>query len=328
MAKVYFVTERQEYTFRNKLERELLIAGHTMVPRNIIPGANEDEQYIEKFQEADVIIIMFTPTAIEEDYFKQYLDLLRTFINSKLIIPLLIDGIKQEDLPDPYKNSIGIKFPNRSNAEVSSAIQTMLNSINKYAKKIKVEKIEKTAATFVDEALTSLRNRESSFKWTAIIFYVLGLIGILAGIGGAIWYSEETISSISKNPSNAVGQNWILLLYYIFKGIIIIILLIAASKYCFTLGKAYMNESLKNADRIHAISFGKLYLQVSNEITPSELKEIFRDWNILNTSPFILQSTNEFDPNFFEKFNTALDRFMSFAEKREKKDKKEVDVSV
>jgi len=63
-----------------------------------------------------------------------------------------------------------------------------------------------------------------------------------------------------------------------------------------------MSESLKIADRIHAISFGKFYLQVFNQqINPGEIKDIFRDWNINNQSNNFSTQTTDYDPKLFDK---------------------------
>ena len=69
-----------------------------------------------------------------------------------------------------------------------------------------------------------------------------------------------------------------------------------------------MNESLKNADRIHAISFGKFYLQVfSEDLKPEDLKDVFKDWNTYQETPFVKLDSNEFDPKL-------LQAFLQFAE--------------
>jgi hypothetical protein len=105
-------------------------------------------------------------------------------------------------------------------------------------------------------------------------------------------------------------ENWSLTTFYALKSIFIIILLIAASKYSFTLAKSYMSESLKIADRIHAISFGKFYLQVFNDkINPDEIKEIFRDWNINNQlNNFSNQSSSDYDPKIIERSIELIDK--------------------
>ena len=62
-----------------------------------------------------------------------------------------------------------------------------------------------------------------------------------------------------------------------------------------------MSESLKSADRMHAISFGKFYLKVyGSDDTWPELKEVFQHWNIDRSSSFSSQTTAEFDPKIIE----------------------------
>ncbi len=64
-----------------------------------------------------------------------------------------------------------------------------------------------------------------------------------------------------------------------------------------------MNESLKNSDRMHAISFGKFYLQVFGaDIKQSDLKEVFKDWNTNQDSAFVRLNSNEFDPKLLQSF--------------------------
>jgi len=85
------------------------------------------------------------------------------------------------------------------------------------------------------------------------------------------------------------------------KGLVVVGLLVALSKYAFTLGKSYMNESLKNSDRLHAISFGKFYLQAYGDVVePEDVKDVFQHWNIDKDSSFSDLKTDNFDPRIFE----------------------------
>ena len=71
-----------------------------------------------------------------------------------------------------------------------------------------------------------------------------------------------------------------------------------------------MSESLKIADRIHAISFGKFYLQIfKNNLNPNDIKEIFRDWNINNQeNNFSKQNSDDYDPKLLEKAIEIVNR--------------------
>ena len=81
------------------------------------------------------------------------------------------------------------------------------------------------------------------------------------------------------------------------KSVIVIGLLAACAKYAFSLGISYVSEALKCSDRIHAIAFGKFYLQAYGEkATWAELKEVFQHWNIDRTSTFSSLDTTQIDP--------------------------------
>jgi len=132
----------------------------------------------------------------------------------------------------------------------------------------------------------------------------MGFLGLVGGVIVAVWLSDSTLKELQKK------ENWNLTIFVGFKSIDIILLLIASSKYSFTLAKSYMSESLKIADRIHAISFGKFYLQVFNDqINPKEIKEIFRDWNInYQNNYFSSQTTADYDPKLIEKIIELIDK--------------------
>lgn len=69
-----------------------------------------------------------------------------------------------------------------------------------------------------------------------------------------------------------------------------------------------MVESIRNSDRIHAISFGEFYLNVYGKVaTRDEVREVFGNWNIDNGSSFISQSPKDYDPQILENIALALD---------------------
>jgi hypothetical protein len=53
---------------------------------------------------------------------------------------------------------------------------------------------------------------------------------------------------------------------------------------------------------VHAIRFGEFYLKAyDNEVSPSDLKEIFRDWNInIPNTSFSSKAGADFDPKLLE----------------------------
>ena len=82
----------------------------------------------------------------------------------------------------------------------------------------------------------------------------------------------------------------------------IIIILISLSKLLFTLAKSFMVEAIRCSDRIHAISFGKFFLDAYGaEASREEVLKAFSSWNIDNGSTsFRNQSGEDYDPKIAE----------------------------
>lgn len=165
-------------------------------------------------------------------------------------------------------------------------------------KELKKEILQKSAAKFVDQSINQLKLRESNLNRQAKMWNLGGLISLIIGVGVSFYLIIDDSIKIDDTPS---------IIYTLLKGLVIIGLLVATARYTFILGKTYMNESLKNADRIHAISFGKFFLQVfDNDISKEDLKEVFKDWNTSSESQFVKLQSSEFDPKYVEEFSKFI----------------------
>lgn len=213
-----------------------------------------------------------------------------------LIIPVVLDEI---DVPLAIQNIQAIFSPerdyNRILALIDSAIRAFVGQrAAEEEEKVEIkQRIESNASIYIDEAIKSLEKHEAKNRLNGNIWYCLGYATLAAGVGYGVY-------SVTQY-ANSADQQWIRFAYLGLKSVIIIGLLIACSKYAFTLGKSYMSEALKSADRIHAISFGRFYLRAfSEKANWAELKEVFQHWNINNNSAFSGLDTNNFDPKFIE----------------------------
>jgi len=111
-------------------------------------------------------------------------------------------------------------------------------------------------------------------------------------------------------------QIWYHYLAVAIKSAVIVGLLIATSRYAVMVGKASMEEAIKNSDRRHAISFGRFYLEAfGEEATWDRVKEVFQHWNIDKGEHLSQVTPEQFDPQFFEKF-TELVKVLAEATKR------------
>lgn len=85
---------------------------------------------------------------------------------------------------------------------------------------------------------------------------------------------------------------------YLLQNIVILTVLAALSRLMFILGKSFMVEAIRNGDRIHAISFGKFFIQAyGKQASRQEIREVLGEWNIDKGSSFHTQDAKEIDPN-------------------------------
>lgn len=86
-------------------------------------------------------------------------------------------------------------------------------------------------------------------------------------------------------------------------------MLAGLAKYAFLLGNSYMQEALKNADRRHAINFGKFYLESYGAAAEwSQVKEAFEHWNITGSNAFKRAEESMPDISALEKAVSLVER--------------------
>jgi hypothetical protein len=114
---------------------------------------------------------------------------------------------------------------------------------------------------------------------------------LLATVSFGVW------RLLVRGPSTT---EWTALVELVVTGIVVVGLLVALAKYAFSLGKSFMVEALRNADRRHAIKFGEFYLRAhGSAVEWTEIKEAFQHWNIDKGSQFIGQQAADLDPQVF-----------------------------
>lgn len=261
-------------------------------------GVKWQEELSNALKASDVFIALLTENSISSQYVLYEIGVARAYAQSSkmLVIPVLFSDIPIPNVIRDLQVIYGL--PNdiaKVKEQINQAIALFMGKKtaeeeNKAAEK---RKIEANAGEYINEAIESLGKNEKRNRWIGISWYIVGfltlVIGILFGFCGLVQVNEST------------DLQWIKFAFLSLKSIIVIGLLIGCSRYAFTLGKSYMSESLKSADRIHAISFGKFYLGVySEKIEWAELKEVFQHWNIDKASSFSSLEVSQYDPKLIE----------------------------
>lgn len=142
-------------------------------------------------------------------------------------------------------------------------------------------KIEKTSKDYVEDTLETLNKKGESFHFISKIWSAVGAASLA---GGILFFSYITTLSVINLPAQIT---WEFIIFSVFKGLIAIALLAGLARYSFLFSSSYMQEALKNADRRHAINFGKFYLESYGAAADwSQVKEAFEHWNISSTNAF------------------------------------------
>lgn len=142
-------------------------------------------------------------------------------------------------------------------------------------------KIEQTSKDYVVDALNALDKKEKQFHFISKVWSAIGAVSLSFGM---VFFVYITISSSFTLP---LSITWEFITFSVFKGLVAVSLLAGLTKYSFLFSNSYMQESLKNADRRHAINFGKFYLESYGAAAEwSQVKEAFEHWNISGTNAF------------------------------------------
>ncbi|WP_169633211.1 hypothetical protein [Acidovorax sp. SRB_24] len=165
------------------------------------------------------------------------------------------------------------------------------------------KKIERTSKDYVADALETLDAKENQFHTISKLWSGVGAASLATAIA---FFAYLTLSSTATIPSPIT---WEFLTFAVFKGLVAIALLAGLAKYAFLLGNSYMQEALKNADRRHAINFGKFYLESYGAAAEwSQVKEAFEHWNITGTNAFKRAEESMPDISALEKAIALVER--------------------
>ena len=303
MSKIFISHSHKDKGLHDALRDALIVFGYDVIGVDSLSvGSNIPKDLNKLLHSADAVIAILTNESLKSRYVINEITVALAQIDAvdnKLFLPIVVGENKEipnylldrfvEMVPnfmDPYLNKVVSNIHRaieRNNAEQEE---------KKRAKTEQAAKLETSKTEFIREAEERLNTTEASLKLSANFWYGLGYAALILGVLATFYLIKE---SLGKDISTSA----IVLLSI--KGLIGIGLLVASSKYAFTLGKSYMNESLKNSDRLHAISFGKFYLQAYGDvITPEDVKEVFQHWNITQDSSFKDINSKNFDPRLLE----------------------------
>jgi len=167
------------------------------------------------------------------------------------------------------------------------------------------EKIELKVPEFVESAVAALKEKEKTFSDKAENWNFHGSISLGLAVASAV--AALIYGGFEFNSAAKENIDWFFFSFLLLKGLIIVSLFGAFAKHAYNIGNAYMHESLKRSDRMHAINFGKLYLEVyGNDVSQNDMKSIFENWNMNSDSAFTKIQASSFEPKVIEQVTRMI----------------------
>ena len=142
------------------------------------------------------------------------------------------------------------------------------------------QSIEKDGYEYLSNTISKLKQQERTNKIISFACYVVSFATLVAMIVFTFWrfciFSQTELAfSIEKAIIICVEV------------IVLSALSVSVSRFLFLLGKSFMVEAIRFADRAHALGLGHLYLKLYKEnFKWDELRDVLQSWNIDSGSAF------------------------------------------
>ncbi|MGG0419658.1 toll/interleukin-1 receptor domain-containing protein [Priestia aryabhattai] len=243
------------------------------------------DSFAYRFEETDLAIVLISQNYLKSSTYKPESEAFNKLFSLNKI-PIAVIAIDDANPQFGFGN-MGYFEVDKNNilnekfGEITTILELKKSEMYQAEKEATAEKESKkevvqriSDSPELKKVISDLKSREKFSKGIAMACYIIGIAGIIAGAILA-YLSVNNIPSDNKNSY-----------YYIYigaKNLAIIGILILCSRYTFNIGKIYMEEGVKQADRLHAIHYGKFFLESFQEkLSFEEMKELFKDWNMDN----------------------------------------------
>lgn len=292
MTSIFISHSHVDQDYADALAIELVNGGHNVLyDGNVLnPGANWEKVLGESLTISDVFVVLISEASATSANVMMEIGRAKAQLASgqKLIIPVILDRSR---IPFSLVEWQAIFAENKHVAEVAGNILAGVAAFEQ-AKLDFIERkneVREDLSKFVDEAIDTQKTALKTNRVAAYVCYGGGAIALLLGLVLTIIGLYGAMTQTVLEPARMIVAG--------IANIVAIGFLGALAKYGYSLGKSFMSESLKSADRIHAIQFGQFYLKAyGSRLTPAEVREAFQHWNIDRGSTFSTLDAAEIDP--------------------------------
>ncbi|EPD8247149.1 hypothetical protein ACSEBO_001225 [Yersinia enterocolitica] len=185
--------------------------------------------------------------------------------------------------------------------EITSEYVKIRTSYDKITSEFTQKRIDEEIPTYVEDVSGKLEKDDQIFTDMARNWAIIGVsVTLFAVLAAFCTFTQGTDLLISNPNSNFIG-----LLYIFIRGTLGIGLLSWLAYVCFSNSRNYTHESIRRKDRQHALSFGRLFLQIyGSSAEKKETIEVFKDWNMSGDSAF--SKAADTPPNILETVKSII----------------------
>lgn len=299
MAAIFISHSSLDAKYVQELSRSLIDAGNIVHSDfGLTPGSSWQTELAAKLREADAVVVVVSESSVTNQWVMSEVGSALAYAQSRgrpLVLPVVLGGI---EIPGPLRHVLCVRDEQLDASKVAKRIAGALAAdtgrrmAQAEVRAEQREHLQAKAPEFIRKLREDLIKRQGQDQSSAQRWYMAGYATLIAGVVVAI---GRIITLEGKTPEAGVAIEFAVL------SVIAVGLLVAVSRYAFMLGKAYMTESLRSAERLHAIAYGELYLSLfPDKLDWEEIKEAFEDWNIDRGSTFLSQDGKDYDPRLLE----------------------------
>ena len=301
MSKVYISYNSRDKDIAIAISDALKNAGHEILidVDTLLPGQDISSTLFEALRQSDFMIVLISENSVDSKWVQNEIGAALSYSAERKNFGLFPVVIGTPPIPDSIKHKLYIQA---SADEIDIAAEKVLDGINKFlgkraAIKERGEKNKKSTDDYITKELSKLEKKQLSAKQIYYTWNVIGFVTLV--ISAAFLLSEFSEVSIDLTSAQAIAV--------IIKSILVVSFLIALSRYSFLMGKIALDESITLGERIHAISFGKVFIQMfSDDFTKEEMYKVFENWNTTPSKGTESYKSEDYDPNLIKAFTELV----------------------
>ncbi|MDA3853866.1 MAG: toll/interleukin-1 receptor domain-containing protein [Bacteroidales bacterium] len=295
MAKIYISYNNQDKDIAHRISDILKSESHEiLIDTDILrPGQDITSTLIDALRKSDFMVVIITENSMNSKWVQNEIGAALSYSNERPNFGLLPVVIGNPEIPESIQHKMYIKGDAN---DVDGIALTILQSINQFlgrreALKAKGEENKKNTDDYINHELEKLENKQKVAKR---IYYVWNVVGFLTLVVSAGFL----LSKFSAVGSDLTSMQAIIITI---KSVLVISFLIACSRYSFLMGKIALDEAITLGERIHAISFGKVFIQMfSDDFTKDEMYKVFENWNTTPAKGTESYRAEDYDPNLIK----------------------------